>query len=70
MGTTFTHPTETERLKAHRDAKKHYKPGRRGKEYVGKGEKARIKRQLDAVVREPEDAPMPRIVRHHVWGWN
>jgi hypothetical protein len=71
MGTLFENvPTPRELWRAHRDAKKTYKPGRRGKEYVGKGEKARIRRQLDAVVKEPEDAPMPRIVRHHAWDWN
>ncbi len=63
-------PTEKEVRRAHMDKKKHRKPGKRAKEYLTKHRRAKIKTALTKVVASPEDAPMPREKRSHVWDYN
>lgn len=63
-------PTEKEVRRAHMDKKKRSKPGRRAKVCLSKGAKAKERRQLDAVVREPEGAALPVVKKTHVWDWN
>jgi len=63
-------PTEEEIRVAHQDGKHPNRPGRRAKEYLSKGRKPKMRRALGAVVEDPDNAPMPREVRDHVWNWN
>ncbi len=65
-----TTPTARDLRKAHADGKKPYKPGRRAKVSLSKGAKAKTRRQLDAVVREPDEAPLPKTPHTHVWDYN
>ncbi len=63
-------PTEKEKQKAHADKKKSYKPSRAAKEYLTKGAKAKTKRALEAVVENPDEAPLPVTKQSHVWDYN
>jgi hypothetical protein len=55
--------------KATSDRKKWYKPGRKSKVRLAKGEKASERRLLDKVILDPESAPMPRCPKTHVWDY-
>lgn len=62
-------PTEEELLKAHMDGKKWYKPHKKFKKTLGRGNKEEIRRTLDKVIENPDEAPLPRIVKTHQWDW-
>ncbi len=65
-----TKPTAKETRRAHADGKKHHKPGRAAKQYLSKGAKAKVKRVLAKVIEEPDETPLPREVKSHVWDYN
>lgn len=70
LGVISCAPTKKEVRVAHQDGKKRFKPGRAAKAYLSKGAKVKTKRALAAVVEEPDEAPMPREVKSHVWDYN
>ncbi len=63
-------PSPKEVREAHQDGKPYRKPGKRAKEYLSKGAKAKTRRQLDAVVQDPDDAVLPTVKKDHVWLYN
>jgi hypothetical protein len=63
-------PTPKEVCEARMDGKPSHKPGRAAKEYLSKGRKAKVRRALGAVIEDPDNTPMPREVKNHVWLYN
>lgn len=64
-----TAPTQKELIKAHSDGKKTYKPGRKAKEYLNKGRKAKVKAALGKVD-DFDEMALPIVKRDHTWNWN
>lgn len=53
--------------KRHWDKKKRGKPGRKAKEYLHKGRKAKLKAEL---LKDPDAMPAPKEPKSDVWDYN